>query len=204
VAVRAMTMAVIGVLSPHPTWKPRFMMTPWGRHNPRSPPLNGAAGFGLRSMIGSPPLTRSVLARTRRNVPSSSLHPTSPGIGAHIDLQSDVPPTMTCSYRFSALSGFFVDNVIAAIACLGGKLTTRPNLGLLDRQYDSNQTSDSLPWVRFRQHVDALNKQSLAAESYKVLYLARHGLSVHNIVMEEVGGEAWNVGAFSCYYLFVN
>ncbi|KAK0625941.1 phosphoglycerate mutase [Immersiella caudata] len=98
---------------------------------------------------------------------------------------------MACSYRFSALSGYFVDNVLEASSCLGGKLTTRPNLGLIDRQYDPNQPSGELPWARFRQHVDHLNQQSPPGESYKVLYLVRHGLSVHNIFMEEVGNEAW-------------
>jgi broad specificity phosphatase PhoE len=100
-------------------------------------------------------------------------------------------PTMACSYRFSALSGYFVDNVMAASSCLGGKLTTRPNLGLIDRQYDQNQPPNDLPWTRFRRHVDHLNQQSAPGESYKVLYLVCHGLSVHNIFMEEVGIEAW-------------
>jgi hypothetical protein len=102
-------------------------------------------------------------------------------------------PTMACSYRFSALSGYFVDNVMAASSCLGGKLTTRPNLGLIDRQYDQNQPPNDLPWTRFRRHVDHLNQQSAPGESYKVLYLVCHGLSVHNIFMEEVGIEAWKV-----------
>ena len=103
-----------------------------------------------------------------------------------------------CSYRFTALPGYFVDNVAAANSSVGAKpvtARTRPNLGLIDRQYQGSDQDDKLlPWVRFRRHVEKLNREgSLTGESYKVLFLVRHGLSVHNVVMADVGSKEWKV-----------
>lgn len=98
---------------------------------------------------------------------------------------------MRCNYRFTSIPGYFIDNVVAASSCPGGKLTTRPSLGIIDQQYSQSEINDRSPWVRFSQHLDTLNRNSLAGESYKLVYLIRHGMSVHNLVMEQVGGEAW-------------
>ncbi|KAK4140056.1 histidine phosphatase superfamily [Dichotomopilus funicola] len=98
-------------------------------------------------------------------------------------------------YRFFHVPGYFVDGPEAARACPGSKLTTQPNLGLLERPYDSapneNAAGDA-PWTRFSAHVEWLNKNSPPGVSYKLLYLLRHGLSVHNVVMAKVGRDAWN------------
>lgn len=97
-------------------------------------------------------------------------------------------------YRFSYVPGYFVDGPEAAKACSGSKLTTQLNLGLRERTYDTpgDAAGESL-WVRFTKHVEWLNNNSPQGVSYKLLYLLRHGLSVHNMVMEKLGGEAWKV-----------
>ncbi|KAK1763394.1 hypothetical protein QBC33DRAFT_598619 [Phialemonium atrogriseum] len=98
-----------------------------------------------------------------------------------------------CRFKFSYVPGYFVDSVEAAKACPSSKLITQPNLGLLRRTYDFEESAPGeLPWARFRNHVDALNRNSSPGESYKLLYLVRHGLSVHNIVMAKVGSDSWN------------
>jgi hypothetical protein len=97
-------------------------------------------------------------------------------------------------YRFSYVPGYFIDGAEAAKTCPESKLTTQPNLGLLDRSYDSPQCSpEETPWAQFSRHLELLNRNSPHGESYKLLYLLRHGLSVHNIVMANVGSDAWKV-----------
>jgi hypothetical protein len=103
----------------------------------------------------------------------------------------------SCKYRFSAVPDFFIDYVKAAKECPNSKLTRQSTLGLLERAYDTDTkpTDDRSLWTRFASYVETLNRQSQPWESYKVLHLVRHGLSVHNVVMEKVGSAAWKVGA---------
>ncbi|KAI0132388.1 histidine phosphatase superfamily [Xylariales sp. AK1849] len=103
---------------------------------------------------------------------------------------------MTCQYKFSHIPGFFIDYVDAAKKCPGAKITTQPQLGILERAYEPLDTSPTTPkdspqWAQFAKHVQDLNKRSSNGESYKLLYIIRHGFGVHNMVMEKVGSEAW-------------
>jgi len=102
---------------------------------------------------------------------------------------------MACNYRFSFVPGFFADYVEVAKGCPNSQVTTQPGLGLLERTYDTAPfSSDDLPqWKRFTDYVENLNKHSPIGESYKLIYLVRHGLSVHNIFMDKVGHDAWKV-----------
>ncbi|KAM0264304.1 hypothetical protein ACHAQJ_000794 [Trichoderma viride] len=101
---------------------------------------------------------------------------------------------LMCRCKFSHVSGFFVDYAKVAYSSPSLKVTTQPSLGLLNRTYDSDaeQDDDSTQWQRFVRYVDFLNKQSLNGESYKLVYIIRHGLGVHNIFMETISSEAWN------------
>ncbi|KAI1115903.1 histidine phosphatase superfamily [Nemania sp. NC0429] len=100
----------------------------------------------------------------------------------------------SCKYRFSVVPGFFNDYKKAAERCPKSKLTRQPALGLLERAYDTDAkpVDDRSLWTRFASFVEALNHDSRPGESYKVLHLVRHGVSVHNVVMEKVGSAAWN------------
>jgi hypothetical protein len=101
-----------------------------------------------------------------------------------------------CKFRFSFENSYFVDYPATARACPQSKLTTQPDLGLLDCGYEdsSTDTSEATPrWTRFARHVQQLNDNSGAGEAYKVLFVVRHGRGVHNDVMDEVGSVEWKV-----------
>ncbi|PHH89511.1 hypothetical protein CDD83_5883 [Cordyceps sp. RAO-2017] len=99
----------------------------------------------------------------------------------------------SCKYRFSVVPGFFIDYVEAAKENPGSKLTRQPGLGLRERTYDSDgiRSNRGTLWMRFADYVETLNRQSPPGESYKVLHLVRHGLAVHNVVMEKIGSASW-------------
>ncbi|KAH8205545.1 hypothetical protein TruAng_000251 [Truncatella angustata] len=115
--------------------------------------------------------------------------------GTSISPMPEPSSEITCNYEFSYVEGFFVDYAKTAEQYEGGKVITQPGLGLLDRAYDGEDTHDaneSARWARFANYVQRLNSQSKDGESYKVLFLIRHGFGVHNQVMEKVGSQAWN------------
>ncbi|KAF5569471.1 phosphoglycerate mutase [Fusarium phyllophilum] len=87
----------------------------------------------------------------------------------------------TCSYKFTFEPGWFVDYPVISQSYPGSKLTTQPNLGLLDGR----------EWARLTEHVERLNEQDNSDATHKVLLVARHGHGVHNDVMEEVESEEW-------------
>jgi broad specificity phosphatase PhoE len=98
------------------------------------------------------------------------------------------------NYKFSMVPGFFVDYSELGKTIPDGKVTTQPQLGLVGQCYDTDPdpTSKDLPqWSRFARYVEHLNKNSPDGISYKLLYLVRHGIGVHNVVMEKVGSAAW-------------
>jgi broad specificity phosphatase PhoE len=103
------------------------------------------------------------------------------------------------NYKFSFVDGFFIDYVKAAEQCPGAKVTTQPHLGILDREYDGERPdrpddAQRVPqWERFTDYINRLNEHSEQGESYKLLFIIRHGFGVHNEVMEKVGSEAWKV-----------
>ncbi|KAH8674229.1 putative phosphoglycerate mutase [Xylariales sp. PMI_506] len=99
-------------------------------------------------------------------------------------------------YDFACIPGYFVDYVQVANDS-GGKASTQSQLGLLCRAYDeesskgSDLETDMSQWTKFATFVDKLNRESRDGESYKLVYLLRHGTSIHNIIMEKVGSKAW-------------
>lgn len=103
---------------------------------------------------------------------------------------------MPHNYKFSAIPGFFVDYVKLGKDAPGKKVTTQPLLGILERSYETDSdvaAETQTQWSRFACYVEHLNRHSRNGESYKLLYVIRHGLGVHNVVMEKVGSEAWKV-----------
>lgn len=88
-----------------------------------------------------------------------------------------------CSYKFTFEPDWFVDYPVISHSYPGSKLTTQPNLGLLDDR----------EWARLTEHVEQSNDQDDSDVSHKILLVARHGHGVHNDVMEEVGSEEWKV-----------
>ncbi|KAI1856839.1 hypothetical protein JX265_011480 [Neoarthrinium moseri] len=101
------------------------------------------------------------------------------------------------AFLYSFMPGYFVDYVEAAKDYPDAKARTLPKLGILPREYDVTGLDPSINgyepgWTRFTNYLKQLNERSSNGDSYKVLFVVRHGLGVHNIVMEEVGSPAWN------------
>lgn len=110
---------------------------------------------------------------------------------------------MTCHYKFSAVSGIFDDYAEIAKQSSDNKARTQPSLGLLNRTYvsDSADTARLPQWVRFTRYLQYLNETSPHNESYKLLYIIRHGTGVHNVVMSEVGDD-WRVSHRRLVFFF--
>lgn len=48
-------------------------------------------------------------------------------------------------------------------------------------------------WQRFAKHVERLNRAAADGETYKVLFVTRHGQGYHNVMEAKVGTAAWEV-----------
>ncbi|GKU00926.1 phosphoglycerate mutase [Fusarium langsethiae] len=102
---------------------------------------------------------------------------------------------MAAKWSFKAQPGIFIELTDIAHNYPGEKVTTQPNLGLIpDQSYPSDDpdASDQRDWARLARYVTWLNKNSSNNVAYKILYLTRHGLGVHNKMHAQVGSEAWN------------
>ena len=73
--------------------------------------------------------------------------------------------------------------------------TTLPGLGLIDREYETDQDFDpqreKTQWQRFTHFIDHLNKRDAGKAMYKLIYATRHGQGYHNAKETEVGTAAW-------------
>lgn len=77
------------------------------------------------------------------------------------------------------------------------RATTLPRLGLLEREYPTNDTleshTQSTQWEHFQRYVQQLNQEGAEKRRYKVFYIIRHGEGVHNVKEQEVGRAEWDV-----------
>jgi hypothetical protein len=98
-------------------------------------------------------------------------------------------------FKFEEVPGFFGDYVDLAENSSESKVATQPGFALVDRQYDSaaNLVVEAKPWERFINYVRGLNNSCPEDVSYKVLFLTRHGLGYHNVVIAREGSKAWRV-----------
>jgi hypothetical protein len=116
--------------------------------------------------------------------------------------------TMTTpKWQFAAQRGFFSHDDDPE--SWEFRATTRPSLGLLERQYPSDddfwaresrgtdQSSSQIQWRRFRHYIQSLNTEDPEHKQYKLFYIIRHGQGVHNVKETEVGREEWNVSRSS-------
>ncbi|OGM51024.1 hypothetical protein ABOM_000256 [Aspergillus bombycis] len=107
------------------------------------------------------------------------------------------PRATTSHYKFKLIPEFFVNYHEIARQSPGSKVTTQPSLGLIDQPYSTptNTQPDAepkKPWERFAEYINQLNAESPDSVTYKVIYLTRHGLGIHNAFEAKVGREAWN------------
>ncbi|PKS13288.1 hypothetical protein jhhlp_000059 [Lomentospora prolificans] len=98
-------------------------------------------------------------------------------------------------YKFTAVPGIFKSFAAECAADPGLKITTQPDLAILERAYETDAPGDAenlTQWQRLAKYVDGLNRTAPEGTSYKLLYLTRHGQGVHNVMHEKVGTEAWD------------
>ena len=104
---------------------------------------------------------------------------------------------MASHYDFKILPEYFIDYHAIAEQYPKNKITTQPGFGLVAQTYpgeqDNQNTRSETQWERFASHIARLNKEDPDHISYKVLFLTRHGLGVHNLYEAKVGTDAWNV-----------
>ncbi|KAI1764999.1 phosphoglycerate mutase-like protein [Hypoxylon sp. FL1150] len=104
-----------------------------------------------------------------------------------------MPDETTIPKTFSYVPNIFKDYTEIAESSPNGKVSTQPNLGILERAYDVS-TADSAPngrtdpqWVRLANYIQHLNKRHAEdGISYKLVYLIRHGRGIHNVKMDEL------------------
>lgn len=106
--------------------------------------------------------------------------------------------TAHIAYDFSLVPGIFEN--YAARPDAKNAVATEPLLAIQPQQYRWGGGDDdaaavprgpSSQWSQLAEYVRHLNRTSGGDESYKVIYLARHGMGVHNVVMKYVGSPAW-------------
>ncbi|KAK4463220.1 histidine phosphatase superfamily [Cladorrhinum samala] len=97
------------------------------------------------------------------------------------------------TFLFSAVTGYFVQDDIDTDWT--NATTTLPGLGLIDREYETDQDFDpqreKTQWQRFTHFIDHLNKRDAGKAMYKLIYATRHGQGYHNAKETEVGTAAW-------------
>lgn len=105
-------------------------------------------------------------------------------------------------WGFEAHRGYFSHDQDSASWEL--RATTLPSLGLLERDYPTDDTFQSgesharrnvshTQWSRFLHFIRCLNEQDSTSRQYKLLYVVRCGQGLHNVKETEVGREEWNV-----------
>ncbi|KAJ4373001.1 putative phosphoglycerate mutase pmu1 [Neocucurbitaria cava] len=73
----------------------------------------------------------------------------------------------------------------------------KSNFGLINRSYDTDPSSEEgeEQWKRFERYVRTQESRTKEGESFKVLFLGRHGQGWHNVAEAKYGTKAWD-----CYY----
>jgi hypothetical protein len=101
---------------------------------------------------------------------------------------------MERQYKFTAITGVFEDHAEIAKSAPDKMVRTQPNLGLLHQSWESDipEHAQNSQWKRFVRYLSHINKICPDGTSYKLIYLIRHGSSVHNEVMKVVGDD-WRV-----------
>jgi broad specificity phosphatase PhoE len=95
-------------------------------------------------------------------------------------------------------SPFFIRFLFPHNPILTNRTQRKENFGLIARTYGTESTLDEAAqqeWKSFERHVRHLDHQSKSGESYKVLFLGRHGQGWHNVAESKYGTKAWD-----CYY----
>ncbi|KAK7946149.1 uncharacterized protein PG986_010470 [Apiospora aurea] len=102
---------------------------------------------------------------------------------------------MSRKYKFTTVQEIFVDYTKDGQNSSSSPTTiaTYDQLGIIEeKDYDQDRKpspASSSQWKRLEDHVAKLNRECDSHESYKVIYVVRHGRGVHNVVMDAVGSK---------------
>ncbi|PHH54152.1 putative phosphoglycerate mutase [Ceratocystis fimbriata CBS 114723] len=97
-------------------------------------------------------------------------------------------------YKFQAVPDIFVDFAPRCAADPSFKVTTQPDLAIIDRSYpgDDEAAAKLQPWERLAAYVKRLNAGAEPGIKYKIVYLTRHGVGDHNAMIRKVGQKEWD------------
>ncbi|KAJ4404279.1 putative phosphoglycerate mutase pmu1 [Didymella pomorum] len=103
-------------------------------------------------------------------------------------------PPRDFHYRYTVQKGVFLQSEDSTDDTEFG--FKKENFGLISRSYptDTPDTSSSI-WPRFETYIRSVASSAKPGESYKVLFLGRHGQGWHNVAESKYGTKAWD-----CYY----
>ena len=123
-------------------------------------------------------------------------------------------PPRDFHYRYTVQKGVFLqfedstDDTEFDFVCSSSPPITRhsflqqkkQNFGLINRSYPTDTpSSPSKPWTRFETYIRSVTSSAPPGESFKVLFLGRHGQGWHNVAESKYGTKAWD-----CYYSFLD
>ncbi|KAH6714579.1 histidine phosphatase superfamily [Leptodontidium sp. MPI-SDFR-AT-0119] len=108
------------------------------------------------------------------------------------------PLATTAHFRYSSVPGFFLQDDPKTDPLTFDAMTS--NFGLVDQKLDTDarlpdKGKNLTQWQRFAFKISTLNKEAIDTESYKLLFIGRHGKGYHNLGKEYYGSNAWD-----CYY----
>ena len=127
-------------------------------------------------------------------------------------------PPRDFHFKYTVLKGFFLqseddtdditfDFVRSSVLTMVSRLVIeidkaqkKQNFGLIDRSYPTDKhPTDKKAWPRFEHYVRSVASSAKEGESFKVLFLGRHGQGWHNVAEAKYGTKAWD-----CYYSFLD
>ncbi|KIV83681.1 hypothetical protein PV11_05683 [Exophiala sideris] len=134
--------------------------------------------------------------------PLDSHTDTTPDDHKEEELQEPEEGPTSNSYRYTTLSGYFLQDETDTSP--GTFEFMKTNFGLVQRAYESdedlpNHGQELTAWQRFEHHITSLNQAEQRKRhgdephvQYKLLFLGRHGNGYHNIAERYYGSEAWD------------
>ncbi|KAK8070483.1 histidine phosphatase superfamily [Apiospora hydei] len=135
----------------------------------------------LRSLI------KRVVKHTFQSRPKLTINTATP--------DCEAPLGMSRRYKFTTVQEIFVDYTKDGQNSSSSPTTiaTYDQLGIIEeKDYDQDRKPSpafSSQWKRLEDHIAKLNRECDNHESYKVIYVVRHGRGVHNVVMDAVGSK---------------
>ncbi|PVH68815.1 phosphoglycerate mutase-like protein [Cadophora sp. DSE1049] len=110
----------------------------------------------------------------------------------------DLVDSQVYHFRYTSVKGFFFQDEMDTDESTFDPLTM--NFGLIEQEYDTdsdlpNSGKSLTQWQRFAHKLKVMNDEAAEGETFRLLYLGRHGQGYHNAASTYYGFDAWR-----CYY----